>query len=1261
MLRTTLGQLLINNALPERLRDYNRVLDKKGMTELLRTVALEHPEDYREISKKLADIGREAATESGGNSFGLAHMKKAKAGLKYQKMMQERLARILDRDDLTDEQRNDLIIKAVGSLQEAQADEILKESVDEKNPLAMQVASGTRGNKMNLASLRGSDVLYTDHRDHVLPLPVVHSFSQGLSPVEYWANTYGARKGVMATKFATQDAGFLSKQLNQIAHRLMVVGDDYDEPEQQALLRGYPTDTNDKDNEGALLAKETGGYPKNTVLTPKILKELSRRGIDKLLVRSPAVGGSSDGGVYARDVGVRERGVMPGRGEQVGLQAAQALSEPLSQAQLAAKHSGGVVGQEKAVGGFQGINQLVQVPETFRGGAAHSEADGIVQRIEPAPAGGSYVYINNQQHYVPQNYELKVKKGERVEAGDVLSEGVPNPYIITKHKGIGEGRRYFINAMRDAMGGAGLRANRRNLEILARGLINHVRLTDEMGDNVADDIVPYTTLEHTHQPRDGYKDVSPDRAVGMYLERPVLHYTIGTKIRPSVVQTLKDYGVESVTAHTDPVAFEPEMIRGMANLQHDPDWQTRLYGSGQKSSLLDAVHRGGSSTPLGTSFVPGLAKAVNFGQEGLVRQPEPGKRPEEIDAMPAKKPPRHALDLTKIEPLAPASKPGFSFSSLLKLSDDASAVRDAQLLMEKVGAELGFVKTAEPGNMSTGHVDRQPAAPKPNTNSPLHAGAGNIPGSNAPPPQQPGASTTSLSGGTRAQRHQASVPAQPTVEDPNAVQQRRNAQARYYSNFENQGGYTPGRGIYDPNDSIEQIRNYIGDPNQGFSGGQFGAAVRLFNMIDPNAVGTLTRGPGEREEYKGLTGPRLGGFGAAAPAPVAADAGTEQSANATGSEAPWYRAPFETFVNAAPWIKPAIGVTREAARRTAPFVQPLWNRAAPYLAPLADKATKAAPWLKPAIQQTSRLGPIANVGGKVGSKALAWLTPILDTADILGVNPIGEREVGSGVEGPEASFNRLNANMGNIDEQSLLQRQGNAMWQVFSKPVSTAYGMGSGTYLAGKETGEMYDRTHDLTQQEYDDRRTGKSRATYDQLEDQRQIKTPEQYFNQLWKDKHLGAAGEVAVDAANEMAKIRGVGTRVGAELTDHSQSLIDKSTQWMVENGDAVRRWIAAGKPEGDWIDPQTGRVVNWEMQRDFDMHAKRSGMSAWELKNQGQGFGDRVMNDVVTERPATWGDYTSGQARIPGTNRVLPSLNPSHWGEQWQNTMPTWLGGR
>jgi len=626
MRSATVGQFLVNETLPEELRDYERVLDKRGLTDLLREVAQEYPDRYRDISFALNEVGRQGAQESGSFSFGLRHLKTSKAAEKTRKRIRDRLTKILSRTDLDDTKMNEAIVRAVGSEMKPQQEAIMEEALAADNPLAMQVIAGARGNPMNLASLLGSDLLYADHRDEPLPIPVLRSYSEGLSPEEYWAGTYGARKGIIATKFATQDAGFLSKQLNQVAHRLVVTDNDYEEEGQQKIRRGVPVDTDDSDNEGALLAADTGPYKRNTVITPKIRKHLKRLGKKRILVRSPMVGGSPAGGVYARDVGVREKGTLPGRGEQVGLQAAQALSEPLSQAQLAAKHSGGVVGEEEAVGGFKYINQLIQVPKKFKGGAAHTTMDGTVQRIEEAPAGGYFVTIDDVPHYVGAGYGLKVKKGDKVEAGDIISEGFPNPSIVTKYKGVGEGRRYFVSAYRDAMQGAGLSPHRRNIELLSRGLINHVRLTEEYGDNVPDDIIPYSTLEHTWKPRSGARNVTPKQAVGKYLERPVLHYTIGTKVRPSMLVDLKEFGIDKVDVHDEPPPFEPEMIRGMYSLQHDPDWMTRMYGSGLKKSLLEGARRGAVSEERGTSFVPSISRSVDFGRipGGLVKSPEEG-------------------------------------------------------------------------------------------------------------------------------------------------------------------------------------------------------------------------------------------------------------------------------------------------------------------------------------------------------------------------------------------------------------------------------------------------------------------------------------------------------------------------------------------------------------------------------------------------------------------------------------------------------------
>jgi len=309
----------------------------------------------------------------------------------------------------------------------------------------------------------------------------------------------------------------------------------------------------------------------------------------------------------------------------IGIAAAQALSEKLTQGQLSSKHSGGVKGEAHAVTGFQHVNQLVQVPKTFKGGAAHAQLDGKVTAIEEAPAGGHYVMINGNRHYVLPGFDLKVNRGDYVEAGDVISDGIPNPSESVEHKGIGEGRRYFMNTFADAYRAGGMYANRRNIELLARGLIDHVEMLDEDNSHIPGDIIPYQQLEAEWEPRDGSVRKRPEEAVGMYLEQPVLHYTIGTRVTPSMLPLLSEFGVTDLHVHTDEPPFKPHMVRAMASIGHDPDWMTRFLGSNQKKSLLSATHRGATSTTQGTSFVPALAAGVEFGKtwpQSILRPPK---------------------------------------------------------------------------------------------------------------------------------------------------------------------------------------------------------------------------------------------------------------------------------------------------------------------------------------------------------------------------------------------------------------------------------------------------------------------------------------------------------------------------------------------------------------------------------------------------------------------------------------------------------------
>lgn len=625
---TTVGQIRVKKALPAEMRNEDRTLDAAGLRSLLQDLAINHPDSYRETTKKLMDLSRVVATRTGGFSFDLTHMRRNNAATMYKKRLHHQMHAILGNDNIDDAERNRQLIEAAKRVQQAQPEEIFQEELAKKSPLAYQVLSGARGNKRNLASLISGDMLYEDSKGNTIPVPITESFSEGSSPASYLASVFGARKSVIDTKLRTADAGYFGKQLNQIAHRTLVSDEDedgQDDDDRPHYTRGMPASIDDNDNEGALLAQSVEGYDRNTVLTPKIIRSLKQKGVKRLLVRSVIAGGQADGSVYARDVGVFENGRLPTVGSTIGNPTAQATSEPVSQGSLGSKHGGGVAGATKAVSGFEALNALIQNPKIFPHGATHSEEDGAVQRVSDAPAGGKFVYINDKEHYVSPGKELLVKPGDMMEAGDVLSEGVPVPGEVTKHKGVGEGQRYWAHAMRDSMKASGLATNRRNLEVLANSLIGHVQLDDEMDGWSPDEIVPYRLIAARYRPRKDAQELEPTRALGQYLEAPVLHYSIGTKVRPSVLKTLQEFNVPNVTVHRDAPPFQPRMVRAADNLQYDEDWMTRMYGSGLKSSLLDAVHSGSTSDEMGSSFVPGLARATGFGTYGkFISKPNPG-------------------------------------------------------------------------------------------------------------------------------------------------------------------------------------------------------------------------------------------------------------------------------------------------------------------------------------------------------------------------------------------------------------------------------------------------------------------------------------------------------------------------------------------------------------------------------------------------------------------------------------------------------------
>ena len=288
------------------------------------------------------------------------------------------------------------------------------------------------------------------------------------------------------------------------------------------------------------------------------------------------------------------------------------------------KHSGKAM---KGKGSYQGFNMftsLAKVPKVFPDRATISSVDGTVSKIEKAPQGGTYIFVTDKRgeekrHYVAPGYDLEVKVGDELEAGDQMSDGVIDPSELVKYKGIGEARRYWANRFTQAIRDSGMSANRRNAEVLARTVMNTVRLNneDEAGEGLPGDVVTYTRWSNGFKPRSGSSMVAPTVAsIGKFLEQPVLHYTIGTRITPSVIKTMKKFKIDRMMVNDTQPDVTPFMERIEDSNAEKPDWMARLGTTYLKSRLQEDVARGAKSHLHSTEPYPGIAKGVEFGDWG---------------------------------------------------------------------------------------------------------------------------------------------------------------------------------------------------------------------------------------------------------------------------------------------------------------------------------------------------------------------------------------------------------------------------------------------------------------------------------------------------------------------------------------------------------------------------------------------------------------------------------------------------------------------
>jgi DNA-directed RNA polymerase subunit beta' len=614
-MQTTVGKLLLKEHLPPDMHAFidSTDLDKGGNAKLFNLLAEKHPATYNKIVSELARLGFEVSTRMGSTvrltdlrspidkKAKFAELEKQLAALRAQKLPQKEYER----------KANELYQTFVKNVTK----DLVDIGVQKNQTLAKIIRSGSRGSPVQYMQTVFAPVLVQDNTGRpLIDFPLKKSFADGLNLPEYLAATFGSRQGEVAKKLAVADAGYFSKQMTRATMTLRI------EEHDCGTDNGVEVDTSSKEHLGTYLAHPAGGFNKNNEVTPKMLNDLKNKGIAHIVVRSPITCQSSrrfhHNAICQLCAGKREKG-LPSVGDFIGITASSTLGEPLAQGQLSLKHTSGSATGPNLASGFDLVKQLATIPQQFKDKAAIAEHDGKVEKIRPAPQGGHYIHIGKDEYYVPTGFGIKVKVGDTVEAGDVLSDGIINPGDIVRLKGVGEGRRYFAHAMKSAFDDSGMGGiNHRNFEVLSKSMIDHVRVTsnDGLGDHLPGSIVSYQSVEKDYQPRADAAKVRIDAAYNKYLEQPVLHYTIGTRVTHKIIDKLRSRGIEQVLVSSYPPAFTPEMQRLDAIPEHEPDWMHQLYTANLERKILHAANTGAFSDLKGPSPVPGLAYGVGFGE-----------------------------------------------------------------------------------------------------------------------------------------------------------------------------------------------------------------------------------------------------------------------------------------------------------------------------------------------------------------------------------------------------------------------------------------------------------------------------------------------------------------------------------------------------------------------------------------------------------------------------------------------------------------------
>jgi DNA-directed RNA polymerase subunit beta' len=497
-LETTIGRALFNEALPDDFPFVDHDVTKKALGAIVDKLAEFYPKvTVAQTLDALKSLGFHWATRA-GVTIGIEDVvtpPRKREILDGYETQADKVQSQYEKGLITDDERRQELIE-IWTKATAEVGKSMEDNFPRLNPVWMMVFSGARGNMMQIRQIAGMRGLVANPKGEIIPRPIKSNFREGLSVLEYFISTHGARKGLADTALRTADSGYLTRRLCDVAQDVIIREEDCGTDRglalpiairQQAgnLVKHDHVETSvygrtlaeDIEVNGEVLAKA------GSDLGDRVIDALVAAGVDEVKIRSVLTCDSKVGqcaACYGRSLAA---GQLVAVGEAVGIIAAQSIGEPGTQLTMRTFHTGGVAGDDIT----HGLPRIVELFEarTPKGVAPIAEAAGVVSFREDAK--GKKIIVTPDDggeevaYPITRRQKLLVEEGTRVEVGQKMVVGAIDPKQVLRILGPRATQVHLVNEIQSVYRSQGVGIHDKHIEVIVRQMLKRITVL-EAGD-----------------------------------------------------------------------------------------------------------------------------------------------------------------------------------------------------------------------------------------------------------------------------------------------------------------------------------------------------------------------------------------------------------------------------------------------------------------------------------------------------------------------------------------------------------------------------------------------------------------------------------------------------------------------------------------------------------------------------------------------------------------------------------------------------------